>query len=133
MSKTAIAYAATVAVFLIADFIWLSTMGRSFYRVHLDHLMAARPALWAAGVFYLVYSLGVLLLVLRPALASESVQQAFVTGAVLGLVAYATYDLTNQATLRDWPVLVTAVDLLWGTVLTGLASAVGVWIANRVS
>lgn len=133
MGKATIAYATTVVVFLGADFIWLSAMGRSFYRAHLDHLMAEKPILWAAGIFYVIYSVGVLLLVLRPALASESVQQALVTGAILGLVAYATYDLTNQATLRDWPLLVTAVDLLWGTVLTGVASAIGVWVAGKVS
>ncbi|MDI6712554.1 MAG: DUF2177 family protein [Anaerosomatales bacterium] len=123
--KAALLYAASLLVFLGIDFVWLSTMGDRFYRRHLGDLMAASPNLVVALLFYLVYVVGVLVLVVVPALDAGSVAKAVIGGALLGLVAYGTYDITNLSTIQGWPAIVAIVDLVWGTTLTAVVSAVG--------
>lgn len=123
--KAALLYAASLFVFLGIDFVWLSTMGDRFYRRHLGDLMAASPKLGVALLFYLVYVVGVLVLVVLPALDAGSLAKAVLGGALLGLVAYGTYDITNLSTIQGWPAVVAVVDLGWGTTLTAVVSAVG--------
>lgn len=115
---------------LVLDGVWLSTMVNSFYKSRIGHLMG--PLSYGpAIVFYLLYNLGVLILVIYPALQNKtSLIQVFINGAVLGMVAYGTYDLTNQATLKNWPLSLTVVDLLWGSLLTGLVATAAVWISR---
>jgi len=125
LKQVLIAYPATAIVFLALDAAWLTTMADRLYRPALGHLMLERFAALPAIAFYLVYVVGVLVFAVMPGLESRRWTTALGLGALLGLVAYATYDLTNQATLRDWPWRVTLADLGWGTVVTAVAAAAG--------
>lgn len=120
-----IAYAATAAVFLALDAVWLSTMAERLYRPAIGQLMRERFAFGPALAFYAIYLAGVVVFAVAPALAGRRWQSALGLGALLGLLAYATYDLTNQATLKDWPWHLTLADLCWGTVATAVAAAAG--------
>lgn len=124
----------TAVVFLALDAIWLTTMADRLYRPALGHLMLDRFEPVPAVMFYVVYFVGVLAFAVVPGLESRRWTTALGFGALLGLVAYATYDLTNQATLRDWPWRVTAADLCWGTFVTAVAAATGcriaLWLAD---
>ena len=134
MKTIIIAFLTSLATMLIIDGIWLSVMGRRFYSKYIGHLMAESPKLVPAAIFYLIYVSGIVLLVILPSIQGNySILKTFLIGAVLGLVAYATYDLTNQATLKDWPTIVTAVDLLWGALLTGTISIVAVTVVRYFS
>lgn len=115
-------YGRALALFVALDAVWLGLVARDFYPRHIGHLMAADVAWGAAVLFYLVFLAGVVTFVIRPSLEAGSPSFALTRGAFFGLVTYATYDLTNQATLRAWPVLVTVVDLAWGAALTGSVS-----------
>jgi uncharacterized membrane protein len=117
--------------FLAIDAIWLGLVAPGFYRVQIGHLMAEQPNLIAAGVFYLLFIAGLLLFVIEPGLQNPSLGNAIVRGAFFGLVTYATYDLTNLATLRGWPLLLTIVDLLWGASLSAAVTGITLWTAKR--
>jgi uncharacterized membrane protein len=125
-------YFATFIAFLAIDMVWLGLVARTFYRKHLGFLMAARPNWVAALVFYLLFIAGILVFVVLPGLETDSLKTTLLRAALFGLVAYATYDLTNLATLKNWPVLVTVVDLAWGMVLSVAVSYVsflaGKWL-----
>ncbi|GAB4281766.1 MAG: DUF2177 family protein [Coriobacteriia bacterium] len=133
LGKALIVYGASLIAFLGIDAVWLTTMSDRFYRKQLGDLMRDDPDLGVALAFYLLYVAGVLLLVVLPAAEKGSLLQAVGFGALLGVVAYGTYDITNLATVRDWPAVVTAVDLVWGGTLTGAVSAVGYLIARWVA
>jgi uncharacterized membrane protein len=124
-----IAGPATAVIFLGLDAIWLTTMADRLYRPALGRLMVDRFEPVPAVLFYLVYLVGMLAFAVIPGLESRRWTTALGFGALLGLVAYATYDLTNQATLRDWPWRVTVADLCWGTFVTAVAAAAGCRIA----
>ncbi len=111
-----------VVIFVVIDAFWLGLIAPKFYQKHLSHLLAKKPNFVAAGIFYLVYILGMVYLVIEPAITAGEVGGAFLSGAVFGFVAYATYDLTNLATIHNWPIKVTLVDLVWGTVLSSTIS-----------
>ena len=117
-------YLATAAVFLAIDILWLGFVAPKLYKQNLRHLMAEKTNFIAAGAFYLLYVAALLVFVINPAIASGSVWQALYRGAFLGLVMYATYDLTNLATLRDWPLKITLIDLAWGSFVTGATSGI---------
>jgi uncharacterized membrane protein len=112
--------------------IWLGVVAKGFYRKHLGGMLSSRVNWPAAILFYLLFIFGLVVFVIRPAAIQNSPLDALVLGALLGLICYATYDLTNLATLKDWPLVVTVVDLLWGSVLgasVSLASVlVGRWL-----
>jgi uncharacterized membrane protein len=114
------------AAFAVIDAAWLKSMSK-FYRRHLGHLMADRPHLGYAVVFYVLYIAGIVFFALRPALDGGSWLSALGYGAALGGFAYATYDLTNAATLKNWPLTIVVADILWGAFLTGLATLAG-WL-----
>ena len=120
-----IAYVCTLIVFLAVDSLWLGLVARGFYASQLGGLMRDNIAFWAAGGFYLAYVAGIVLLAVMPALAEGSWVRAAVNGTVLGLVAYGTYDMTNLATLKGWPVTVSIVDMGWGAILTSMSAIVG--------
>jgi uncharacterized membrane protein len=111
-------FIATLVAMAILDGLWLGLVARSFYRRHLGYLMAEAPNWLAAGAFYLIYTIGVTVFVVQPAVDDGSLLTALWRGALFGFVAYATYDLTNMATVRGWPNIVTIVDMVWGTLLT---------------
>jgi uncharacterized membrane protein len=118
-------YLATLAAFLAVDAVWLALVARTFYRKHIGFLMAPSPNWTAALLFYLLFVVGVLVLAVLPGLETSSFRTTLLRGALFGLIAYATYDLTNLATLKDWPLIVTVVDLIWGTVLSTAVSCAG--------
>ena len=130
-----LSYGATALTFVVCDAIWLSLTAERLYRAKLGDLLLADFRVAPAIAFYLLYLAGILVLAILPALPSGRWTAAFLRGAMLGLVAYGTYDLTNQATVRGWSGVVTAADLCWGTVLTGTAATVGFlvlrWFAGR--
>lgn len=117
--------------FLLIDSIWLTTVAKNFYAKNLGYLMSKNPNLAAAGIFYVIYVITLVILVISPALQKGSLLSAILTGALFGLCAYATYDLTNLATIKDWPLLVTVVDLIWGAFLSGAVSGVSYLILSR--
>jgi len=133
MPQVIVAYLTTAIVFFGLDFVWLSVMGGTFYRSHLGEMMADKPNLAVAGLFYLVYVGGLVYFAVSPALASGSWVTALVAGAILGFVAYGTYDMTNLATLKNWPVAVTVVDTIWGTCLTGFSATMGYLLTRWIS
>ncbi|WP_431275890.1 DUF2177 family protein [Variovorax ureilyticus] len=121
----AVAYAASALAMLALDAAWLTLMADRLYRASIGHLMADHFDVLPAMVFYAVYLAGVVLFAVAPGLTERRWQVAMFRGAMFGLVAYATYDLTNQATLVRWPWQVTVVDLAWGTCLTAISAAAG--------
>ena len=130
--KTLFVYLITVPIFFIIDLAWLGVVAKGFYQKHLGYLM--RPQInWAAAIlFYLLFIIGIVFFAVRPALESQSPMRALVYGAMFGFFTYATYDLTNLATVKDWPVIVTAIDLVWGTVLCGAVSWGSYVISNKI-
>lgn len=124
-------YVATLVVFVGMDFLWLGRMGDAFYRPAMGGMAMDGVRLGPAAVFYLLYAFGMVFFAVNPALAAESWRVAALNGLVLGLVGYGVYDLTNQATLKTWPLALTLVDMGWGSVLTGLSSYAG-YCAGRL-
>ncbi|MAM95347.1 DUF2177 family protein [Parvibaculum sp.] len=123
------AYVASAIVFLGLDYIWLSRVARDFYANSLGNMMRDAPDFLAAGAFYLFYIGGIVFFAAMPA---ESWKGAVFRGALLGLLAYGTYDMTNLATLKGWPWRMAAVDMAWGTALTALA-ALGGYLAAKAA
>ena len=120
-----------LGLFLLIDGIWLTTVAKNFYAKNLGYLMSKNPNLVAAGIFYVIYVITLVILVISPALQRGSLLSAVLTGALFGLCAYATYDLTNLATIKDWPLLVTVVDLIWGAFVSGAVSGISYLILSR--
>lgn len=114
----------TALVFLLIDIVWLAFISPKLYKANIGHLMSDKVNFIAAGVFYLLYVGALLYFVIDPAIAGASVWQGIWRGAFLGLVMYATYDLTNLATLKDWPLKITIIDLIWGTFITSATSGI---------
>ncbi len=123
--QTVTLYLITLAVFFVIDMVWLGVVAKGFYRKHLGTMLSPKVNWAAALLFYLLFIVGLVVFVIRPALASGEPIKALLLGAFFGLISYATYDLSNLATLKDWPVIVTVVDLVWGTTLGGLVSLTG--------
>ena len=128
----ALAYAATAVVFVGLDLIWLSYMGQSFYRRILGDMALDGFRLGPAVFFYPIYVFGIVVLAIAPALDAGRWQVALWHGLVFGLCAYATYDLTNHATLRNWSINLTLVDLCWGTGLTAASATLGYLAALKM-
>lgn len=126
-----ILYIACAVIFFALDFVWLSVMGPRFYQPQLGSLLLPNPNLLIAGLFYLAYLVGVVALVAGP--AQGDVGKALLYGAILGFVAYGTYDLTNLSTVNGFTPTVAMVDMAWGTALTAISAAGGVWIAKFFS
>lgn len=133
MPQLVIAYFLTVSVFLAIDFIWLSQIATRFYFDRLGHLMMDKPNLAAAASFYVVYVVGIIIFAVGPALRNGSLGTAVVYGALFGFFTYATYDFTNFATLRNWPVSVVVVDIAWGTTLSAFSAGSGYLLTRLVS
>lgn len=125
-------YFITLPIFLGIDFVWLTLISKKFYAQHLGYLMKTDVNFAAAILFYLLFVVGLVVFSILPALEKNSWTQALVLGALLGLISYSTYDLTNLATVKDWPLIVTIVDMIWGTVLGALVSVVSYFIITRV-
>ncbi len=130
MLKYFVAYGASATTFLIVDLLWLGLVAKGFYRNNIGALMADHFNIAAAVTFYLVYIVGIVIFAISPAFESGSWRPALIFGCLFGFFAYATYDMTNLATLRDWPVTMAVADMAWGTFLTGISATAGFFAAK---
>jgi uncharacterized membrane protein len=132
MKRTLTAYFSTLLAFLILDGIWLGVLMGPTYRTWLGPLMLEKPVIGPAVAFYLLYAAGLVVFAVQSGLRRHSLSHAIKRGALLGLVAYGTYDLSNWATLQGWPAQMALVDLLWGTVASAIAAGVSYQVTRRV-
>jgi uncharacterized membrane protein len=121
-----------VPVFFTIDIFWLALIARKFYKDQIGFLMKPEINWYAAIIFYLLFIAGLVIFVIEPAVERQSWINALVFGALFGLVTYATYDLTNLASMKDWPLLVTVVDMVWGTFLASSVSVITFFIAKGI-
>ena len=119
-------------IFLIIDVIWLSFATKSFYRPLIGNLLAEKPVMWAAALFYIIYVFGMSLVVIQPCVVSGNLIKTLYTGFIFGLVAYGTYNLTNMAVLKGWSTTVTFVDMFWGGSLTAVSATSGLYLAKKI-
>lgn len=117
-------YIVAFVIFIILDLVWLGFVARGLYQEQLGHVMAERVRWSAAIIFYLLFTFGILFFAVYPALAKNNILYALLYGAIFGLICYATYDLTNLATVKNWPVKIVFYDLIWGTCLSGFTAFV---------
>lgn len=125
-------YAIALPIFFAIDMIWLGLIARSFYKDQIGFLMKPDVNWTAAIIFYLLFLIGLVVFVIEPAFTKKEFTRVLWTGALFGLITYATYDLTNLATLKDWPMKVVIVDMIWGTVLAAIVSALTYWVALKI-
>ncbi len=126
-------YCIALPIFLAMDMVWLGLVAKNFYAKHIGFLMKSNVNWVAAVVFYLFFIAGLVVFVVTPAMDKHSWMRALLFGGLFGLITYATYDLTNLATLKDWPLSLSVVDMIWGTVLAGSVSAVTYLIAVKIA
>ncbi len=127
------AYAASLVTLLVLDGLWLGVVARPLYVSGIGHLMAPAPRMGVAAVFYLIYAGGLLIFAVMPQAGVPAWRGALLSGALLGALAYATYDLSNLATLRDWPLGLSLIDIAWGAFISALAALAGRWAFDRLS
>ncbi len=125
-------FAITFVVFMAIDLIWLGVIAKNLYSKHLGYIMTDKVNWGAALLFYVLFIIGLLFFVISPALDKNSWTYALGAGALYGLLTYATYDLTNLATLKDWPITITVIDMIWGTTLASLTSIISFSILQRL-
>ena len=127
-------YMLTIPIFFVVDLLWLGVIAKNLYQKNLAHLLSPVVNWPAAIVFYLIYIAGIILFAVKPGLAEQSLTKTIIWAALFGFFTYATYDLTNLATLRDWPIKVVVIDIIWGTVLCTLVSIgsyqIGRWLSS---
>lgn len=126
-------YAIALPVFFAIDMIWLGVIAKNFYRTHIGTLLKPDVNWVAAIVFYLLFTAGLVVFVVAPAIEMGSWVHVLLYGALFGLICYATYDLTNLAVAKDWPLLVTVVDLVWGMVLAASVSGITYFLASKIA
>ena len=123
-------YLLTLPVFFIIDLLWLGVVAKGFYQKNLKYILSPNVNWTAAIIFYLMYIAGILIFAVVPGIAKDSLRHAALWGALFGFFTYATYDLTNLALLKDWPLNIVIVDILWGAVLCTMVAAVSFYIAK---
>ncbi|MBC8718577.1 MULTISPECIES: DUF2177 family protein [Brucella/Ochrobactrum group] len=133
MKDYLIAYGATALAFLAIDAVWLSNMANVIYRPIMGDMMLSGFRLAPAIVFYVIFVFGLVFFAVKPGLIAGNASVTLVNGALLGFIAYATYDLTNQATLKNWSWALTIADMIWGTVLSAASAYIGYWVTSRIS
>ncbi|MCK5811325.1 MAG: DUF2177 family protein [Clostridiales bacterium] len=122
MIKWIVIFLVTFIIFMIIDFLWLSIFAKKFYHKHLGYIMAKKQNMLATVIFYVVFIIGLVFFVINPAINKHSVVYAIFVGSFYGVVTYGTYNLTNFATIKNWPISITIIDLIWGGFLCGLIS-----------
>ena len=125
MRRYLLAYGMTAVAFCLLDFAWLGLVATTFYKSQIGALLLSKPNLWPALAFYVLYVAGLVVFCVLPAIEQGAWTRAAMLGALFGLVAYATYDLSNLSTLKDWTLAVTLIDLVWGTSVSAIASICG--------
>ena len=126
-------YALTVPVFFLIDMLWLGVVAKNFYQKHLEYILSPTVNWPAAIVFYLIYIMGILIFAVFPGLEKDSLTKTLILGALFGFFTYATYDLTNLATIKSWPLKVVIVDIIWGIILCSLVALSSFYIAKWLS
>ena len=129
-TKHLVAWAATFVVMLVIDALWLGVIAKGLYQQGMGSLMAPQPRLGFAALFYLLYPVGLVIFAVLPGLAEGGVFRAAMLGALFGLFAYATYDLTNLSVVRDWPLGLSFIDIAWGTFVSGVSAAAGLAVVR---
>ena len=124
-------YFIALIVFFLIDLFWLVIVARKLYQQELGYIMSEKPNWIVAALFYLIFIAGLVFFVINPAMEKNSWVFALLVGMLFGFITYSTYDLTNLATLKDWPLKITIIDLIWGSSLGGLVSTVTFFIAKR--
>ena len=132
MLMNLVGYGVALAVFVAADMVWLGAMASRLYRPTLGDIAISGVNLPPAILFYAIYPIGLLIFAVQPALKSGSMSTAAIYGALFGFFTYATYDLTNQATLRNWTLQLTLVDVAWGTILGAISAAISFWLVTKL-
>lgn len=125
MSKYLAAYIATAAVMIAVDLVWLGLIAKPLYQQGIGHLMADKPNIPIALIFYALYAAGLMVFAVTPGQSAQGWSRALMVGALFGFFAYATYDLTNLSTLKEWPVGLSLMDMAWGALVSGVSSAAG--------
>lgn len=131
--KLIISYLLTAVVFFAIDMVWLGFIAKDLYRKYLGNFLSDKVNWTAAIVFYLLFIVGIFYFSILPAVEKNSVIKAIISGAFLGMLTYATYDLTNLATLKNWPLPIVFIDIAWGALLTGIVSTAGYYIVKWVA
>ncbi len=132
MRNIAVTYLTVLVVFAAVDFVWLGVVALDFYKKEVGEILLEKPRLEVAVLFYVLCAAGIVILAVQPALAAGDWTKAVLLGAVFGLCAYGTYDLTNLATLQRWSLRLVIVDMAWGTVLVSVSSAAG-YVVGRLN
>ncbi|MDH6167859.1 putative membrane protein [Variovorax boronicumulans] len=134
-TKHLVAWIATFIVLLVIDMLWLGVVAKNMYQDAMGDLMSPQPRLAFAAMFYLLYPVGLLIFAILPGIDAQSVTRAAVLGGLFGLFCYGTYDLTNLAVIRNWPLALSFIDIAWGTLVSGVSAAAGAlalrWFAGR--
>lgn len=125
-------YAIALVIFFAIDIIWLGFIAKNLYREKLGFILSDKVNWVAAIVFYMIYIAGIIYFAILPGVASGDVVTALIKGALLGGLCYATYDLTNMATIAKWPLIITVIDIIWGAFLTGSVAALTALIYNKL-
>ena len=128
-----VGYFGAAVVFCLMDFLWLGFIAKNFYRSRMGSLMLAEPKLIPAAAFYILYLLGLLVFAILPAVRAQNFLIAASLGALLGLIAYSCYDLTNLATLKGWSTSLSLVDIAWGIIVSASASSAGYWVIKMLA
>ena len=121
-----------IPTLLILDLIWIGVVAQGIYQDQIGYLLSPNVVWWAAILFYVIYSLVLAYLVVLPAIRNNNFKQALYNGLLFGLAAYATYDLTNLATMRDWPIAITFIDMAYGTIVAGATSATAFVLGKKL-
>ena len=133
MIKILPAYICTIIFMFVIDLIWLSQIAQPLYQAGIGHLMAVKPTLGFAALFYLVFVFGLLWFAVKPNMATKGVKSCFLAGALFGFFIYASYDLTNLALLKNWPLKLSIIDMTWGTFLSGTCAAFGKFVLDKTT
>jgi uncharacterized membrane protein len=134
MTKFFLVYLVSIIAMVVIDLIWIGGVAKPFYQKHLGYLFAEKFKIVPIVLFYLIYIFGLMVFVVSPALSGTvPLGRSVMMAALLGLVAYATYDLTSHGLIKDWPWIVTVVDMVWGTFLTALIAAIAISVGRLIS
>ena len=124
---------ALIPVMIVIDLVWIGVVMKEFYRAQIGHLMSGSVVWGPAACFYILFVSGLVYFAVMPGIVSGSMVRTFLLGAFLGLIAYGTYDLTNHATFKDWPLMMTLIDMIWGAVLSGSLATLGFILARYLT
>ena len=132
IGKLLLAYLLTAIVFFAIDLTWLGWVAKDLYRKYLGGFLSDQVNWTAAFIFYALFIVGIFIFAILPAAEKNSFSHAVIYGALFGFFTYATYDLTNLATLKNWPLTIVFIDIIWGSILTGTVAAAGYWIVKKL-